>query len=75
MSEEQVVAQYIDGLKPSIQEQVIRHNMLSLNEVHKLALKTERSLRCAQPSKKTKYAIERQPVISVKERQSNGAAK
>lgn len=42
MTEEQLVAKYISGLTYSIQERVILRNMFSLDESHKLTLKTER---------------------------------
>jgi len=48
MMEEQQAAKYISGLKYSIQERVILHDVFSVDEAHNKALKVER-LQCRIP--------------------------
>ena len=53
MSEEQVVAKYIKGLKYSIQEKVVIHTVYSVDEAHNMALKVERLSSKALPFRQT----------------------
>jgi len=51
MSEEQQAAKYINGLKYSIQERVIFHDVFSVDEAHNKAMKIKRLQNRALPFK------------------------
>ncbi|XP_020245285.1 uncharacterized protein LOC109823419 [Asparagus officinalis] len=53
MSEEQLAAKYIGGLKYSIQEKVAIHNVYSVDEAHNMALKAKRLASKTPPFRRT----------------------